>query len=250
MAFLLCFLKLPDITDALYKGLKIMFEKLPKWVELGGFALAFLAGMVNAVGLLGFEHQAISHLTGVSSMIGVEIIMQRWQVLLHLIMILISFVIGAAFSGFMLPQVALVWGQRYGLALKIQALFLVLSSLLLSKDYSVGHFLASAACGLQNGLATNYSGATVRTTHLSGMYTDIGVLLGARLRGVKLDTRRLLLYLTIIVGFIIGGVLGAYLFQKIAYFTLLLAGLLCLALSFGYEIGSFLYKPKKLQNEK
>ena len=36
---------------------------LPRWVWLGAGALAGVAGMVNVIGFLGFEHQAITHLT-------------------------------------------------------------------------------------------------------------------------------------------------------------------------------------------
>ncbi|MDY6889953.1 MAG: DUF1275 domain-containing protein, partial [Pseudomonadota bacterium] len=47
-----------------------MLTKLPKWVEYGAFTLAFIAGIVNAIGLLGFEHQAISHLSGSVTLLG------------------------------------------------------------------------------------------------------------------------------------------------------------------------------------
>jgi hypothetical protein len=39
-----------------------MISKLPRWIELGAFMLALLAGTVHTVGLLGFAHQSISHL--------------------------------------------------------------------------------------------------------------------------------------------------------------------------------------------
>ena len=45
-----------------------MISKLPRWVWTGAWVLAFIAGVVNVVGLLGFEHQAITHLTGNTSL--------------------------------------------------------------------------------------------------------------------------------------------------------------------------------------
>ena len=36
-------------------------SKLPRWVLAGGWALAFVAGIINVVGLLGFEHQAVTN---------------------------------------------------------------------------------------------------------------------------------------------------------------------------------------------
>lgn len=73
------------------------------------------------------------------------------------------------------------------------------------------------ACGLQNAMATTYSGAVIRTTHLSGMFTDLGIGLGHALRGLPLQTRRLRLSGLIIAGFLVGAVLGAWLFRLWAY---------------------------------
>ncbi|GHA70217.1 hypothetical protein GCM10009007_08640 [Formosimonas limnophila] len=50
-----------------------MINKFPAWIKIGGDFLTFIAGSINVIGLLGFEHQAISHLTGVSSFIGFEV---------------------------------------------------------------------------------------------------------------------------------------------------------------------------------
>ncbi|HNP03001.1 MAG TPA: DUF1275 domain-containing protein, partial [Agitococcus sp.] len=41
-----------------------MTQKLPAWIEIGAFILALIAGLINVVGLLGFQHQSVSHLTG------------------------------------------------------------------------------------------------------------------------------------------------------------------------------------------
>ena len=48
-----------------------MINQLPRWVEIGGFCLALIAGSVNAIALLGFNHQGVSHLSGSSSLLGV-----------------------------------------------------------------------------------------------------------------------------------------------------------------------------------
>ncbi|MBC8136414.1 MAG: DUF1275 family protein, partial [Fibrella sp.] len=46
-----------------------MITKQPRWVWIGAWMLAFVAGMVNVVGLLGFDHQTVTHLTGTTSML-------------------------------------------------------------------------------------------------------------------------------------------------------------------------------------
>lgn len=206
------------------------------WIELGGFSLALVAGVVNAVGLLGFEHQAASHLTGISSIIGVELVNNNHQKVIHLILILASFVIGATFSGIVIPSADLKWGRRYTLAFVVEAFLLALASILLTKGLIFGHFLASAACGLQNGLVTTVSGATIRTTHVSGMFTDIGVMLGGWLRGDSFNYKKFLLFAIIISGFILGGVIGAYSFNYLQYSALFIASSLVLFMAAGYVV--------------
>jgi uncharacterized membrane protein YoaK (UPF0700 family) len=127
---------------------------------------------------------------------------------MHLLLVLLSFVAGAAFSGLFIGSSALQPGRRYGAALLVEAGLLLLAMLALQASSLSGHYLASAACGLQNAMVTTYSGAIIRTTHVSGIFTDLGVMLGARLRGVPLDRRKAVLFLLLIGGFILGGHAG------------------------------------------
>lgn len=208
-----------------------MIARLPRWVEVGGFALAAIAGAVNAIGLLGFEHQAVSHLTGTSTLLGVALVNLELSGSVHLVLILVSFVLGAALSGVIIDNAVLKLGRRYSVALLVESALLLLAMLALQRGSNIGHFLASAACGLQNGMVSTYSGAAVRTTHVSGLFTDIGTMLGARLRGHAIDPRRMLLYSLLIAGFIGGGVLGAYGFQQLRFASLAIpaAGAIALA---------------------
>ncbi len=70
----------------------------------------------------------------------------------------------------------------------------------LSRGVAIGQLAASAACGLQNAMATTYSGAIVRSTHLTGIFTDLGLMLGGKLRGNPVDKRKLMLFFTDFVG--------------------------------------------------
>lgn len=211
-----------------------MLSKLPPWVETGGFVLTLIAGSVNAIGLLGFKHQAVSHLTGTSTLLGQALVSGDAGEGLHLLLILLSFVLGAALSGVIVQNSALKLGRRYGVALLIEACLLLLAMLALNQGSSTGHFLASAACGLQNAMASTYSGAVIRTTHVSGLFTDLGVMLGARLRGTALDRRRLKLQSLLIGGFIVGGALGTLGYEYFAFSALLLPSGLAFLLAATY----------------
>ncbi|MET0378611.1 MAG: YoaK family protein [Spongiibacteraceae bacterium] len=206
-----------------------MINKLPRWVEIGGFFLALIAGCVNAIGLLGFKHQAVSHLTGTSTLLGLELANGAIGESVHLLFIMLGFVLGAAYSSAVIGNVALKLGRRYSVALVSEALLLVLAMYCLFTGSNTGHILASAACGLQNAMTSTYSGAVVRTTHVSGLFTDLGVIIGLRLRGQPADKRRVILYITLIAGFIIGGTVGALGFENLGFFALLMpAGLAAL----------------------
>lgn len=208
-----------------------MTARLPAWVETGGVALAFIAGSVNAIGFLGFRHQAVSHLTGSSTMLGTTLAQGDWLVSWHLLLILLAFVLGAVISGLVIRDAHLQLGRRYGVALLLEALLLLWAMLLLNRGSDSGHYLASAACGLQNAMASTYSGAVIRTTHVSGMFTDLGIYLGQALRGLKVDSRRVKLYLFLISGFIVGGIVGTVAYQRYHYSALALPAAVAALLS-------------------
>ncbi len=213
-----------------------MLSRLPRWVEVGGFLLAAIAGAVNAVGLLGFRHEAVSHVTGTSSLLSLAVARGQTVETLHLISIVAAFLAGAVVSGALTGSAALQLGRRYGAALVLEAALLAAATAALMQGSDVGHLLASAACGLQNAMVSTYSGALVRTTHMTGLVTDIGTMLGARLRGQALDRRRIMLYLILIAGFLSGGVAGALLYDRAGARALLLPAFAALALAAVYDV--------------
>ncbi|HEY8568778.1 YoaK family protein [Microbulbifer sp.] len=200
--------------------------------------LALVAGYINAIGLLGFEHQAISHLSGTATLLGTSALGSSLQTTLHLAGILLAFFTGATFSGLLLHGSTLKLGRHYDTALVMEALLIFAALLLLSNGSGYGHYAASAACGLQNALATTYSGAVIRTTHLTGIFTDMGLMFGAALRGEAFDRRKALLFSLIIIGFILGGTIGAYVFDLLQFKALAIPGCICLILALAYRLYS------------
>ena len=213
-----------------------MINKLPKWVEVGGFLLALNAGFINVVGLLGFKHQSVSHLTGTSSFLSLAFVNTNAAEVIHLLLIMGSFVLGAAYSGLVIGNVALQLGRRYSLVLMTESVLLFVAMYLLNEGSLMGHIFASAACGLQNAMTTTYSGAVVRTTHVSGLFTDLGVALGLRLRGQKANARRITLYCILIAGFITGGILGGLLFARFMFSAILVPCILTAFVAVSYWV--------------
>lgn len=203
-----------------------MASRLATWVWVGAAALACVAGMVNVVGYLGFEHQAITHLTGTTSLLGAALAQGNLRSILQLAGMLVAFVLGAVLSGLLIQDSVLKLGRRYGVALAFEAALLMLAVPLFEQGNFLGPLLAAVAIGLQNAMATTYSGAIIRTSHVSGMFTDLGITLGHAIRGLPVDQRRLSLCLVIISAFLAGGVIGAVLYGHWHYKALYLPALL------------------------
>ena len=211
-----------------------MNTRLPRWVWIGAIALACIAGMVNVIGYLGFEHQAVSHLTGTTSLLGAALAQGDLRAIVHLWGMLIAFCVGAMLSGLVIQDQTLKLWRRYGVALALEAALLLLAIPLFKQQQIWGALLAAMACGLQNAMVTTYSGAAVRTTHLSGMFTDLGIGLGHLIRGMPLPMRRLTLSGLIISGFLAGGILGAWAFGVWRYHALLIPSALTGLTGVGY----------------
>jgi uncharacterized membrane protein YoaK (UPF0700 family) len=191
-----------------------MIFSLPRWVWSGAWALAFVAGFVNVVGLLSFEHRGVSHMTGITSTLAQALVEFKSEAIFHLLAIIAAFLAGSIGSGFLIQDSTLQLGRRYGVALLVESILLFAAVPLLNQQSNWGVYFTAAACGLQNAMASTYSGAVVRTTHLTGMFTDLGIILGHALRGMPIDMRRFSLCLLIICGFVSGGIVGVYAYRQ------------------------------------
>lgn len=199
-----------------------VLHALPRWAWLGGGVLAFIAGIVNACGFMGFQHQSITNLTGSTTLLGVAMGIGDASGSLHWALAILAFLIGAILSGAIVQQRTLRLGRHYGVALVLESLLLFAAVPLLEQGNAIGLYLASMAIGLQNGMASTYSGMVFRTTHVTGMFTDLGIYIGQRLRGLAVDNLRIRVCVLVTVAFTLGGFVGALLFLLFQERTLLI----------------------------
>jgi uncharacterized membrane protein YoaK (UPF0700 family) len=195
-------------------------------VTLGGAALAGLAGYVNAV-VLGYFHVPVSHMTGAVSRLGTDLATRQHQDLVVTLGIVAGFLCGAVLSGAVIGATQLRPGRRYGAVLVLEAVLLVAATLLLLDGRSSGVPLAAMACGLQNAMASSYFGLVIRTTHVTGIVTDIGVILGHWLRYRRVARWKLLLLGSILLSFFLGALAGTVAATAIGMRALLLAAAAC-----------------------
>lgn len=211
-------------------------KEIPLWIIVGAFSLSLIGGCINAIGLLGMYHQAVSHMSGTVTMLGINLSGHDPLLIMHTVSVVVAFFLGALLSGFITRQSTLKAGRRYGFVLAVEAVLLFAAVHLLRQDLRAGDYFAAMACGLQNAMATSYSGAIIRTTHVTGIVTDLGIACGHLLRGQQVEWRRLQLYGTLLTGFMTGAWLGAIGYSQIGYSTLLFPATLAGCTGLGYTI--------------
>lgn len=213
-----------------------MISKLQKWVWLGAAALSFSSGMINAIALLGFAHKAATHMTGVVSSFSIALSKSDAAAISGSFFIILSFFMGAFISGIIIRDGHLKMGRRYGFALAVESGLLFLATYGFINNSLWGEYFACAAAGLQNALASTYSGTIVRTTHLTGILTDLGALTGNKIQGVPVDTKRFKLLSIILGSFMAGGYLGSILYKNWNAQSMLVPALTIGASAIGYEL--------------
>ncbi len=206
-----------------------------------GYALAFVAGAANAGGFLAV-HQYTSHMTGMVASMSDGIVLGLYDLTLSAFGALLFFVVGAAVCSVLVNLARRYQLQsEYALTLLLEAALLIVFGLLGSQLSLLPGLLVPVTVmvlaftmGLQNALITKVSKSDIRTTHVTGVVTDIGIELGRLMywnsRLSPSDTSaqpnwaKLRMLSLLLLGFFVGGLAGAYGFKHLGYrFTLVLA---------------------------
>lgn len=182
-------------------------DAFPAWqAALWGFLLSALAGFVNLHAFMRFQ-TPVSHLSGAAMHMGDEVGHGRFGAdLAHMALVLLAFFLGAVVSGAIVGQRVLVPGRRYGVVLMVEGAVLLLSALLAQYDIRQSAIVSAVACGLQNAMAASYYGMVLRTTHITGMVTDLGMVFGHLVRGHKVPWWKVGVLLSLTTGFVAGGI--------------------------------------------
>ena len=218
------------------------FQHLPLWIQLGAFFLAVNAGMINVLGLVTVLHQSVSHMTGNVSVLAMSLVHWQPESILYLLLVTVCYVIGSFYSGVILGNSHFRLGRRYGIPLSLVAFFIFLCWFFLPYFPRYALLWACVAMGVQNAMVSHYKGTIIRTTHLSGVLTDLGLALGYRVRGLVVERRRVVLHLLILSGFLIGGLCASSMYPYLKLNSFLVPTALSLILSVVYWIIYFRYR--------
>lgn len=177
--------------------------KQVRFLVLGALALAGAAGFINSVAL-GFFHTPVSHMTGAVSHSGMDIAKASWPDTFSSLTIVLGFLVGAALNGIIIGAWKLIPGRRYGAAMIVEGCLLGAATYLFMHKHRLALPAVSMACGLQNAMSSSYCGLMIRTTHVTGMMTDIGVMIGHWIRHRQVEAWKLRFLIMVVAAFGIG----------------------------------------------
>ncbi|TFF40753.1 YoaK family protein [Mucilaginibacter psychrotolerans] len=196
------------------------------------FKLASLLGItadfVNAAGFLAFG-VLTTNVTGHAALFAERIALHDWKTARVVALWMFLFLAGAFITGVIVSRVGR--NQRYSYVIPILIEILILTVVatggfrydgsLIAKELFAGSLLF--AMGLQNALVSMVSGSVVRTTHLTGTFTDLGIDLATILKKSDTDRTvikiRIKLRVAIILFFMTGALGGAYLFGYFRFYS-------------------------------
>lgn len=223
--------------------------------RLLGYVMALLAGAINAGGFFAVSSYT-SHVTGALSHSADLLYAKQWLNAITSLLGVVAFIVGAAHASWLI-----LWAKRhrfrssYGMSMWLEAGYLLLFGLLgvgLAQGWSLFQPTVLLLCfimGMHNTVLTLLSGSVIRSTHMTGTATDLGIELSKvlyysvdsnpRLPEVRVNRPKMRLLLGMLGSFLLGGVIGTWGYQKLGHhFTLPVATILFLLgmNSVGYDI--------------
>lgn len=210
--------------------------------------LSFIAGLVNVAGYFAVQ-RLTTNVTGHFAFFMDEVFkLNFWQGFVYFLYIFFFFA-GSFVSSFLIEIIAKKSDHYiYIIPASIECIILFIFGFfgnnMLIESSNIIAFGLLFAMGLQNSLVTTISGSVVRTTHLTGLFTDLGIELSQLFFYKEVQQKNRLissikLRFTIIGFFFIGGIAGGFLYSKIGLHSLTIAAIV---LSAGLVYDNFKFR--------
>lgn len=209
--------------------------------------LAFMSGTINAGGFLACG-RFVTHVTGFAAFFGIDVANGQYTLALGMLVVPAVFLAGSFVSGWLIDvRLRQRKDPRYDLVM-IMVTLLLLAATIAGNIGLFGRFhtggvavetdigllmLLSFASGLQNAMISTSSGAVIRTTHLTGLTTDLGIGLAKAIsdrRSIQ-RTKELVdnrVRVGLIMSFVAGSITGTVAFLKFNYSGFLLPTIISL----------------------
>lgn len=228
-----------------------------------GCMLCGVAGATNAGGFLAVG-QYTSHMSGILSSVADNFVLGQLQLAAAGLALLAAFIGGSMTTAWIVN-----WSQRRQMRSAFARPLLVEAALLLIFGLfgtGINHFaglfvpltvlLLCFIMGLQNAVITKVSHAEIRTTHVTGLLTDLGIELGKLFyfnhgpfpKKVVANRHKLRIHALLVTSFFTGALVGAFGFKAYGYVATVPLALWLLAVTWGPLLddlrnGRFLHGP-------
>ncbi|MDQ2823080.1 MAG: DUF1275 domain-containing protein [Pseudomonadota bacterium] len=201
-----------------------------------GVILTFVAGALNAGGFLAIG-QYTSHITGMVSAFADQLVLHHFELAGIAAVSWIAFASGAACTALMVNYLRCAAVRNlYAIPLLFEAVLVLLFGTFGGAlkqhelaDVSLAVITLCFTMGLQNALITKISRAQIRTTHLTGLTTDMGIEIGKLLYwnrpqvedegAARANLQNLRIHTTLIASFLVGGIAGALCFNYAGFIS-------------------------------
>ena len=182
-----------------------------------GLSMAFSAGYANGVCLSGFLNddpegsvkQSVAGVTGLYTNSAIFIGERQYYQASFMFGTIFSVMGGAFLSAILNPYpIAFEISPRYGLTFLMASFFMTLGATEALHNNRREFYFTAIANGIQNGVSSMYSANLLRTSHLTGTTTDIGLFLGMAIRGNRTNNWKLYILIGLAVSFWLGSISG------------------------------------------
>jgi uncharacterized membrane protein YoaK (UPF0700 family) len=199
-------------TDVQVAPPKPLHERKPEEfaaIIIGGCLLSFNAGFINAV-TLAISGLTVSHVTGDITKAALAVNQgDSFNFWMNTAIVLL-FIFGSMLSGILIPYSSFHLGRAYNKIFIVGSGLLVISIIMHATSPESKSFalVVAITCGMQNAMTTKYSNNILRTTHMTGTATDIGIVLGRIIRGRTDESWRLAVLVPMLFSFFLGCLSG------------------------------------------
>ena len=194
-----------------------------------------LAGIAGALNAAGFQAAGFfsANMTGNVSTLSDQIGLGHLGASGIFIALILAFIGGAFCSGLLIEagrRRRIIGIYAYSVLLEAALLMVLAAADLALPQFPSGLVVGlSFIMGLQNAATTRISDARVRTTHVSGMATDIGLGLASLAFGN--GAQRLRLHLATLAAFLLGGIAGVVIYLAIGGWLFCVTALLLILIA-------------------
>lgn len=192
-----------------------------RWVYSTVFVMAFNGGYINSICLVSILKNPAGYLTGDLTIAGSSIVFGNFWLFAHAVSLTLIFLFGSIVSGLVVKVENTKIDRRYNANLLLQSLVVLGAMYLLLSGHSQANYLLAFCMGMQNAMTTHYGTALIRTTHMTGTTTDLGILISHWMKGHSVELWKVGLYAGLILSFGFGAIVGALIYGIFYAYALL-----------------------------